>query len=91
MWYVIYNVIKNTKEIATFHAHGHINFAQNTCKIDNVVKNTEKSTHVDLQMVTFYTAAAYLTCALWLSVIFTCWVHFGANGVRTPPRRTHII
>ena len=48
---IIYNVVKNTKKIATFHAHGHSNVALNTCIIYNVVKNTKDPDNVDLQVV----------------------------------------
>ena len=48
---IIYNVVKDTKKIATFHAHGHPNVALNTCIIYNVVKNTKDPDNVDLQMV----------------------------------------
>ena len=48
---ILYNVVKNTKEIAMLHAHGHPNVALNTCMIYNVVKNTKKCDNVDIQMV----------------------------------------
>ena len=48
---IVYNVVKDTKKIVMFHAHGHPNVALNTCIIYNVVQNTKDPDNVDLQMV----------------------------------------
>ena len=48
---IIYNVFKDTKKIAMFHAHGHPNVALNTFIIYNVVKNTSYPENFDIQMV----------------------------------------